>query len=176
MSRRETIRIAHLEDAAGIARVHVDSSRTTYKGIFADEFLATLTYSRQEQSWQRILNDPAQMTFVAVDEAGTIVGFVNGGPEREGDPVYQGELYAMYLVQEAQRRGLGRSLVKELARALAERHFASMMLWVLASNPACRFYEALGGQVIKQRQYQVGGASYDELAYGWKDLSLLLHL
>ena len=170
----ETIRAAQLEDAASIARVHVDSSRTTYKGIFPDAYLATLSYSRQEQSWKRFLNDPTQMTFVAVDEAGTIVGFVNGGPEREGDPVYQGELYAMYLLQEVQRRGLGRRLVKELARVLGERHFASMMLWVLASNPACHFYEALGGQVIKQRQHEMGGASYEELAYGWRDLFSLL--
>ena len=79
------------------------------------------------------------MTFVAVDEAGTIFGFVNGGPEREGDPVYQGVLYAMHLLLEVQRRGLGRRLVKELARVPGERHFASMMLWVLASNPACHF-------------------------------------
>ena len=45
----ETIRAAQLEDAAGIARVHVDSTRTTYKGIFPDAYLATLSYSRQEQ-------------------------------------------------------------------------------------------------------------------------------
>jgi ribosomal protein S18 acetylase RimI-like enzyme len=172
----ESIRAAQLDDAAGIARVHVDSWRTTYKGIIPGEFLATLSYARQEQSWQQILNDPAQVTFVAVDEAGTIVGFVNGGPEREGDPAYQGELYAIYVLQEAQGHGLGRRLVKELTRLLAERHFESMMLWVLASNPACRFYEALGGQVIKQKQHQIGGASYDELAYGWQDLSLLLQL
>lgn len=172
----ETIRAAHLEDAAGIARVHVDCWRTTYKGIFPDELLANLSYERQEQSWQRILNDPVQITFVAEDEAGTIIGFVNGEPEREGDPVYQGELYAIYVLQEVHRRGLGRRLAKELARLLAERHMSSMMLWVLASNPACRFYKALGGQVIKQRQDQIGGVSYEELAYGWGDLSPLLHL
>jgi len=172
----ETIRAAQLEDATGIARVHVDSSRTTYKRIFPNAYRATFSYERREESWQRILNDPAQVTFVAVDEAGTIVGFVNGGPEREGDPVYQAELYAIYVLQEAQQHGLGRRLVKELTRILAERHFASMMLWVLASNPACRFYEALGGQVIKQRQDQIGGSSYDELAYGWQDLSPLLYL
>ena len=172
----ETIRAAQLEDAYGIARVHVDSWRTTYKGIIPDEFLATLSYERQEQSWQRILSDPAHMTFVALDEAGTIVGFVNGGPEREGDPVYKAELYAIYMLQETQRHGLGRRLVKELTSLLTKRHYTSMMLWVLASNPACRFYEALGGQVIKQKQDQIGGAFYVELAYGWQDLSILLHL
>src|SRR5713226_8784517 len=148
----ETIRVAQLEDAAGIARVHVGCWRTTYKGIFPDEFLASLSYERREQLWQRVLKDPAQITFVAEDETGKIIGFVNGGPEREGDPVYRGELHAIYVLQEVHRRGLGRRLVKELARLLADRQISSMMLWVLASNPACRFYEALGGQVIKQRQ------------------------
>ncbi len=84
----ETIRTAQFEDAAGIARVHVDCWRTTYKGIFPDDLLARLSYEGREQSWQRALSDPAQITFAAEDEAGKIVGFINGGPEREGDPVY----------------------------------------------------------------------------------------
>lgn len=33
------VRIATLNDAAGIAKVHVDSWRTTYKGIIQEEFL-----------------------------------------------------------------------------------------------------------------------------------------
>ncbi len=90
--------------------------------------------------------------------------------------MYQGELYAIYVRQEVHRRGLGRRLTKALVQQLTDRHLSSMMLWVLASNPASRFYEALGGKVIRQRQDQIGGASYEELAYGWEDLSRLLHL
>lgn len=171
-----TIRTAQPEDAAGIARVHVDSWRTTYKGIFPDELLANLSYERREQYWRQALNDSAQITIVTEDEMSKIVGFVTGGLAREGDPVYRGELYAIYVLQEAQRRGLGRRLIGELARLLAERQIASMMLWVLENNPACHFYESVGGQVIKQRQDQISGAFYDELAYGWTDLSPLLHL
>ncbi|HTK09029.1 MAG TPA: GNAT family N-acetyltransferase [Ktedonobacteraceae bacterium] len=171
-----TVRTAQFADATGIARVHVDSWRTTYKGIFPDELLANRSYERREQYWQQALNDPAQITVVTEDETGKIVGFVTGGLAREGDPVYRGELYAIYILQEAQRHGLGRRLIGELARRLAERQIASMMLWVLANNPACSFYEAVGGQVIKQKRDQIGGAFYDELAYGWTDLSPLLHL
>src|SRR5689334_18151833 len=162
----ETIRAAQSGDAAGITRVHIDCWRTTYKGIFPDEVLANLSYERREQFWQQALNDPAQIIFVVLDEAGKIIGFVSGGPEREGDSAYRGELYAIYVLQEVHQRGLGRRLVQELARQLADRQISSMMLWVLASNPACRFYERLGGQVIKQKQDQIGGALYDELAYG----------
>ncbi|QBD76634.1 GNAT family N-acetyltransferase [Ktedonosporobacter rubrisoli] len=167
------IRIAQVKDAAGIARVHVDCWRTTYKGIFPDDLLANLSYKRREQSWQHILNDPAQLTFVTEDETGKIVGFANGGPERKGDPIFRGELYAIYVLQEAQRQGLGRHLTKELVKQLRERQFFSLMLWVLVDNPSRRFYETLGGQIIKQRQIKIGGSSYEELAYGWKDFSQL---
>lgn len=38
------IRKAVLTDAKGIAKVHVDSWRTTYKNIIPDEFLKKFTY------------------------------------------------------------------------------------------------------------------------------------
>ena len=45
----ETIRTAQREDAADIARVHIDCWRTTYKGIFPDALLAGLSYKGREQ-------------------------------------------------------------------------------------------------------------------------------
>jgi hypothetical protein len=38
------IREAAPADAPGIARVHVDTWRTTYQGIVPDQFLARLSY------------------------------------------------------------------------------------------------------------------------------------
>lgn len=38
------IRKAVLADSKGIAKVHVDSWRTTYKNIIPDEFLKKLSY------------------------------------------------------------------------------------------------------------------------------------
>jgi hypothetical protein len=45
------IRPAHLDDAPGIARVHVDSWRTTYKGVIPDTILANLSYEARTQQW-----------------------------------------------------------------------------------------------------------------------------
>ena len=42
------IRPATLEDAPAIARVHVDTWRTTYAGIVPDEHLAKLSYERSQ--------------------------------------------------------------------------------------------------------------------------------
>jgi GNAT superfamily N-acetyltransferase len=87
---------------------------------------------------------------------------------RENGPAgLRGELYAIYLLQNAQRRGLGTLLVREL-RA---RGFGSMAVWVLAANPFRKFYEALGGKVVDEQQIERGGQSFTESAYGWQDLN-----
>jgi GNAT superfamily N-acetyltransferase len=49
----------------------------------------------------------------------------------------------------------------------------SMLVWVLADNLACRFYEILGGQRVYEKEIERGGTKLIEIAYGWTDLSNL---
>ena len=103
---------------------------------------------------------------------GEIVGFAGGGPEREGDRTYRGELYAVYLRQEHQRRGTGRLLASAVARGLLSAGFDSMLLWVLEDNRAARrFYESLGGEQVGRKTIAVGGAGLVEVSYGWRDIT-----
>ena len=90
------IREASPTDAAAIARVHVDSWRTTYAGIVPADYLADLSYARREQSWHDLLSTPipSRCVYVAAQDTGEIVGFASGGPERSGNAIYRGELYA----------------------------------------------------------------------------------
>jgi ribosomal protein S18 acetylase RimI-like enzyme len=171
------IRAATGADAAGIARVHVDSWRTTYRGLLPDAFLAELTYEARERTWRGILNAAGsrEHTFVAERPPGAMLGFASGGPERTGDPAYQGELYAIYVLQPYQGQGLGRLLMRVVATALAEEGLRAMLLWVLADNhPARRFYEALGGRPVREIVDDFGGKPRLEIAYGWLDTSALL--
>lgn len=169
----EMIRPARVEDAPGIARVHIDSWRTTYKGFIPDDFLANLSYERSGRGWTRIVGETEQRTYVAQNASGRIVGFVNGGPERENDPIYKGELYAIYLFEEAQGRGLGRRLTQALVEGLLSDGIHTMLVWVLADNPSRRFYEALGGQELRTKPIEIGGVTLEEVAYGWRDISEL---
>jgi hypothetical protein len=41
---------------------------------------------------------------------------------------------------------------------------------VLKNNPACGFYEWLGGQFLREKQIKIGGADLLEVAYGWADI------
>lgn len=170
------VREATLEDLPAIARVHVDTWRTTYVGIVPERVLANLSYARREETWKKTLSASAeiqQFTYVAENEARQIVGFANGGLERTGDPDYKGELCGIYINASYQRQGLGRKLVRAVAQRLYLLGIDSMLVWVLAENPACRFYEALGGQKVYERQINRGGVPLQEFAYGWTDTECL---
>ncbi len=171
------IREACIDDAVGIAKVHVDSWRTTYAGIVPDEFLANMSYDRREEQWFNELNNPTtnrMFTYVAENDLQQVIGFVNGGPERNSDPIYKGELYAIYILKHYQGQGIGYRLTKTLMERLLQAGMNSMLLWVLADNPARHFYEALGGQQVKKNQIEIGEVKLDEVAYGWLDISIIL--
>ena len=169
------IRPATVEDAPALAEVHVASWHETYRGLVPDEYLASLSVAERIERWRGRLTgaDPGAFTLVAEDDQGRLVGFATGGPEREGAPVYTGELYAIYLLRAAQGAGLGRRLVQAVVeRLLAEGH-RSMLVWTLAANPSRGFYERLGGQLVRSTTITIGGANLEDVAYGWTDIAPL---
>ncbi|SEQ74846.1 hypothetical protein [Piscibacillus halophilus] len=72
------IRKANYSDTEGIAKVHVDSWRTTYKGIIPNNFLENLSYQKRNDLWVRNLSEENSYTFVAENYEGSIVGFISG--------------------------------------------------------------------------------------------------
>ncbi len=176
MTNGVTIREAAPADAAGIARVHIESWRTTYPGIMPQEHLDDLSVAERTQTWQDILSRPntdGSCTFVAEAEGGEIVGFVHGGPERSGDPEYHAEIQTIYLLQSMQGLGLGRRLLTTAARRLSENGFPTLMLWTHVRNPARSFYERLGGAAVRWTQRTIRGIVYDDVGYGWDEAALL---
>jgi ribosomal protein S18 acetylase RimI-like enzyme len=114
------------------------------------------------------------LVYVAEDDAGNIIGFASGGSERSGDPVYSGQVYAIYLLESWQGQGIGRQLTITLVRQLIQRGFMSLLIWVMADNPSRLFYEALGGQRVRERREMTGGVEVMDVAYGWLDARLLI--
>lgn len=169
-------RLALAADAAGIARVHVQSWRDTYSGLLPDRYLAAMNVRQYESQWARTLRDPYHRSAVfVVEQAGRVVGFASCGRERDGDRRYEGELYAIYLLREAQGRGHGRALVESAAAALALRGMMSMVVWVLRDNTGARaFYERLGGVYLRERPLDLAqGLGIREVSYLWPDTAEL---
>jgi hypothetical protein len=52
-----TIRNAHQNDAAGMAKVHVDTWRAAYQGIIPDNFLETLSYQSTAERWRETFGE-----------------------------------------------------------------------------------------------------------------------
>jgi ribosomal protein S18 acetylase RimI-like enzyme len=169
------IREAQIEDSAAIAKVHIDSWRTTYKGIVSDDYLSAMSYQERERKWQELFQAKDNFQFAYVAEVGNnrIVGFASGGINRNEATDYQGELYAIYILHEYQGKGIGRRLTEAIAKRLLLEGRKSMSVWVLESNPACRFYESLGGKRLYEKEINIGDTTLIEVAYGWKDVKNL---
>lgn len=170
------IRNATQADVTAIARVHADTWRSTYQGIVPDEHLAQLSYERRAKGWEQILahaTDDNTFTLVAENASGGVVGFANAGADRSHDPIYRGELNALYILPAYQQQGLGRQLMSAVGDRLAQMGFTSMQVWVLSDNPACKFYASLGGQRLQEKAIVIGGKSLVEVAYGWLDTAHL---
>jgi len=164
------VRPAEVADAAAIARVHVASWRSTYRGLLPDDFLASLDEVGYTQRWRRIIEEGADRVYVAADGR-EIAGFASGGRERAGETGFGGELYAIYVLREAQARGHGRRLVQAVVSGLRELALTDMIVWVLRENAgARRFYERLGGVYVRAQPITIGSALLQEVSYGWKSL------
>lgn len=143
----------------------------------APEILSGLSYGERQELWDDILS-PSRADArccVAETQEPRIVGFACGGLESEGNQSYRGEIYSIYLLEDYQRMGVGRRLLLSIARQLLNDGLGSVLLWVFEDNQSARrFYESMGGEVIRRKEINIGGADLVEVAYGWKDIATLI--
>ena len=170
------IRAAVVADAAAIAHVHRESWRTTYAGMLPLDVIDRETGRKSQATWRHWLEkaDRTTATIVAEVPGSGIVGFSFCGAARAGLEGLEAEIYALYVLQEHQRRGIGRELVRGSARHFVRLGLFGFYLWVLKANRARLFYEALGGQAIAEKTERLGGHPFGEVAYAWHDLTALV--
>jgi ribosomal protein S18 acetylase RimI-like enzyme len=165
-----SIRRAAIGDALSISRVRVESWKTTYRNLVPDAFLDAMDFAAGAEQWAEAIRGEQATILVAEDTDG-IFGFAAGGELREAIDGYDGELYAIYLLREQQKRGAGRRLVEEIVKDLRASELTSMLVWVLAQNPAVEFYKRLGAIPVSEKRIEIGGRSLLDLALGWPDLT-----
>lgn len=177
------IRPARAQDAAALARVIVDTGRAAHRGHIPEEALLNQppleeAYAESARNWARSLAEiaaadiPQECIYVAEDETGAVVGLGMGGPPRQALLEKSGEIYVLYVLESHQHMGLGRSLVQAVAAHLAQLGMTSLLIGCLAANaPARRFYEALGGRVIAERDFAQDGFMLPEVVYAWDSIT-----
>jgi ribosomal protein S18 acetylase RimI-like enzyme len=177
------IREATPDDAHALGSMHVASWRETYAGILPETMLSSLSVDARAAAWAKIMQEPATAGSTVVylaEYRGTIVGFGSCGAQRTDSlrvKGYDGEVSAIYVLREFQKRKIGTHLVRAMSSDLIRRGFNAAALWVLRDNlRATRFYERYAGQVIAEREDVRDGVVLVELAYGWPDLKELERL
>ena len=80
------------------------------------------------------------------------------------------------MLPEYHRQGIGRQLTISVVKRLVDQDMDSLLIRVLRENaPARRFYEALGGQLVLEEQFEERGAVLVRVGYGRREVSVLLH-
>ena len=177
-----TVRKAKRGDESEIAKVHVDSWRSTYTGLIPDSFLTSLTVENKTFLWTEAIQQMdktvgQKIIFVCEDSLGKIIGFIAGGAEREANCGFDAELYALYLYKDQQKKGLGRLLTIELIRWLIKFGYKKMRVWVLENNPSSIFYQKMGAKILPHtKNIEFDGRVQNEIAYGWDNLTELSRL
>ena len=165
-----SIRRASPSDARAIAEIGVRGWREAYRDTLPRDFLAGLSVDTREIAWRTMLEsdeEGAAPAWVA-ERSGVVVGFVATGPPRDEDvPLPGAEIYAIYVLPESWRGGVGRALLATAVDHWQARGATPLVLWVLESNTRGRaFYEALGWNPDGARQQiDLGGFDTPEVRY-----------
>ncbi len=162
-----TIRPATLEDAEGIAFVHVKGWQESYKNIIEQDYLDALSLKDKIALRQKILrgltHDHLNLIAVCNDQ---IVGFCDAGPCFDGNKDYPGEIYALYLLDDIKKCGLGSKLFSLARSHLLKKSLTPFKVWGLEKNAiARRFYEKNGGVPHTKKCTKIGNFDYTEVAY-----------
>ncbi len=140
-------RRATTEDAAGIARVHVDGWRRAHEELVPPEYITRKSSLGREEFWREELTVEAadRKPWVALHED-VIIGFADGGIARDDDlDAVTGEVYTLFVTPECWEKGIRSNLIEHVARDLREHGFERAVFWVLAADLIMRaFAEYVG--------------------------------
>lgn len=141
------VRAATSADVEAIARVHVESWRSAYRGLLPDDYLDGLSVERRTEVWRRLVADVGDDRGVLVlDDQGIVVGFSHYAQSRDDDAdLRAGEVTSTYLLASHWRRSGGSQLLEAALGRLRDAGCHRAALWVLEGNErASAFYEAHG--------------------------------
>ncbi|KAI6093479.1 acyl-CoA N-acyltransferase [Hypoxylon rubiginosum] len=175
LSHEVIIGDALLSDAAAIALIGANTFTATFGFSVPPndlaEFLAT-TYSAEAVEAE-ILNaqQTNTSTFVARDESGEILGFVQlvrglSDPSLTGDASTHAELRRLYVSTSAHGRGIGSKLIAAVESKAKAEGFKTLWLTVWEENPnAQRLYQRLGYVKVGETDFATGGCVQTDYVY-----------
>ena len=114
------IREANINDAEGIANVHVKSWQFAYVGIMPEEYLFSLSAKEKTGIWLKSLSEKSLGINIVLEINKEIIGFCVFGPARDKDLLNQnvGELVALNILPRYWGNGYYLWVLKQNERAI----------------------------------------------------------
>ncbi|WP_425446498.1 N-acetyltransferase family protein [Dethiothermospora halolimnae] len=167
------IRKAVKEDAKEIININHKTWRIAYRGIVSQEFMDKRDKKINDKITKmskQIKNN--QVNILVAEEDEKVIGFVSYGKSRENR--YESEVYAIYVLKEYQKRGVGKKLIKKVIENLIKENYSNIIIWCLKDNKYKKFYEEVGGQPRENKVLKIGNKQLDTIGYGFYNLNKVM--
>jgi hypothetical protein len=173
------IRPARPRDAAAMGRLYVAAWREAYPSLLPMPVLLSMSESRAARQFQSMIGEARESVLVADLRGQRVVGLATGGRALDrglelGETHAQGEVFTLYVDPMVTQGGVGRRLLAEMLRSLAELGHQNAVVWVLKGNPARFFYEHMGAKLVAVKREQRFGTRIELEAYAWPDLARVM--
>ena len=159
-----TIRKNLYEDQEQMARIKVDGWKNAYDSIISANYLKSLNYEEQTRRYQASFEEYKDLVFVA-ERNHEVLGYACFNPTPNVEQ-FDSELVSLYIKPTEISKGIGTSLFLETCKALKALDKKNMIVWCLSDNEnAIKFYEKLGGKVVKTKEAKIGDKYYKEYGF-----------
>jgi len=147
------IRPMTISDIARVAEIDVFAWRSSYRGIFSDNFLFNeMLVAKRIEFFANRLDSSAAEGYVYDD--GIIKGYLMIGPCEDKDEISSFEVWGLYIDPFMQRQGIGEALMNFCEEKARQRGYSKICLWTLEKNAVGRaFYESRGYAADGSRKF-----------------------
>lgn len=160
------------DEIRDLIRAHGLAWREAYDGILPSERLQEQSVDPTEdeiQRWQGRLRENKEGVLVAVDNEGTVRGFIDIRWGVVETKAFVGEheagLRAIYVHPDRWNCGVGTALLEQGLELLPESVDAVRLEMLAGNDTARRFYEARGFERMETGTYEIAGESYPTVIY-----------
>lgn len=183
-------RLASVEDASDLSKVHCASWLNAYSGILNGTALRESIAKRNPAWWrsavEKLNAEPVSIgqfyggrreaasrsQLLVLEYEKRIVGYANFGGSRRNYPPQTaeswGEIYELYLLPEFQGVGLGKTLFNAARSHLKKMGHGALVVWALEANELGKeFYQAMGGEAFVRSHEIFGGSQAPTIGYRW---------
>lgn len=173
------IKIATRVHSAIVANLHINSWRTTYRGMLPDDFLEKAVEVERYNFWKQRLELPSQdqLVLLAEEDDNTYLGFIC--IRLNADKQWGTMIDNLHVATNEKGKGIGTQLMEEATTwILDQAPNDGVWLWAYEQNkPARCYYEGLLGREVETCMLpSTAGNSVSSIRYAWESPQQLLDI